>query len=156
IHTGSSTQALGHGSGHLGVNDCHNGDIVGVNTHELAALLHVGDHIVDGNLGCGTGGGGNGDNGQAGLLGFSHAVHRTDIGKLGVGHDDADGLTGIDDAAAADSYDAISAFLLADFHTGLDVLDGGVGLDIVIYGVGNTGIVHDLHDLGSHVEFHQV
>ena len=58
VHTGGGGKALGHGSHHVGVNDGHFGDVVGVHADKFALLFHVGDDVVDGDLGGSAGGGG--------------------------------------------------------------------------------------------------
>ena len=56
IHTGGSGQALGHGGHHIGVHHGDFRDVVGVHADELALLLHIGDDVVDGDLGSSAGG----------------------------------------------------------------------------------------------------
>ncbi len=86
------------------------------------------------------------------LLGGGHALEGADVGELGVVDDDADGLGGVHDGAAADRNDAVRLRGLEGLNAGLDVLDAGVGLDIVEEGVLDAGLgqrVEDLVDLAG-------
>ena len=85
-------QAGGHGSHHVGVDDGDLRGVVGVDAHELADLLGVGDDVVDGYLGSGTGGRRHGDGEHSVVLSRSNALEAADIGELGVVDDDADTL----------------------------------------------------------------
>ena len=150
VHTGAGGEALGHGAHHLGVDNGADGHVVGVDADELAALLHVGDDVVDGDLGGGTGGGGYGDDGRAGVLGGRGALEGTHVGELGVGDDDADGLGGVHRAAAAYGDDVVGAGGLVGLDTGLDVLYGRVGLDVGEYLVGQALGVEAVGHVGDH------
>ncbi|SCJ64255.1 Uncharacterised protein [uncultured Clostridium sp.] len=74
VHTGSSGQALGHGSHHIGVNDCNFRNVIGIDADELALLFHIGDDVVDGNFSSGAGSGGHGNGEHGVLLGGSHTL----------------------------------------------------------------------------------
>ena len=156
VHTRGGGEGSGHGGHHVGIHHGDDRDIVGVHANELALLLHVGDDVVDGDLGGGAGGGGDGDDGHAGVLGGSYTLQRTNVGELGVGDDDADGLGGVHGRAAADGHDAISLGCLEGRDTALDVLDGGVGLDVREDGVGDGGGIQKVGDLGGHTELDEV
>ena len=156
IHTRSGGEGSGHGGHHIGIHNGHHGNIVGIHADELALLLHVGDDVVDGDLGGGAGGGGDGDDGHAGVLGGSHALQGADVSELGVGDDDADGLGGVHGGAAADGDDAVSLGCLEGLHTVLHVLNGGVGLDVREDGVGDGGGIQQVGDLGGHAELDEV
>ena len=106
------------------------GHVVGVDADEFALLLHVGDDVVDGNLGGGAGGGGNGDDGHARVLGGSDALQAAHVRKFGVGDDDADGLGGVHGGAAADGDDVVGAGSREGRDAVLNVFDGGVGFDV--------------------------
>src|SRR5699024_5029229 len=95
VHAGGGGQTLGHRSHHVGVHHSDLGDVVGVHADELALLLHVGDDVVDGDLGGGAGGGGHGDGEHRVLLGGGDALQAAHVGEFRVVGDDADGLGGI-------------------------------------------------------------
>ena len=155
VHAGGSGQALGHGGHHIGVNHSDLGDIVGIHTDELALLLHIGDDVVDGDLGSSAGGGGNSDGEHRVLLGGSNAFQRADIRKLGVIDDDADGLCGIHGGAAADGHDAVSLSSLESGHAVLHVGDGGVGLDLAVNSVGKVCGIQQVGDLFGNAKLDQ-
>ena len=150
IHTGGSGQALGHGSHHIGIDDRDLRDIVGIHADELALLLHVGNDIVDGDLGSGTGSGGHCNGEYRVLLGGSHALQRADIRKLGVVDDHANGLSGIHGGAAADGHDAVCLRGLKSSHAVLHVGNGGVGLDLAVHAVSKICSIQQVgHFLGD-------
>ena len=64
IHTGGGGEAAGQGVHQFGIDNGHDGDVVGVNAHHLLLVLLVGDNVVDGHLGSSTGGGGQGNDGH--------------------------------------------------------------------------------------------
>ena len=130
VHAGSGGEASRHRSHHVGVDDGDLGGVVGVDAHELADLLGVGDDVVNGHLGSGTGGRRHGDGEHGVVLGGSNALEATDIGKLGVVDDDADSLGSVHRGAATDGHDSVSLGGLEGLDAVLDVLDGGVGLDL--------------------------
>ena len=138
IHTGRSGQALWHGGHHIGINDCDDRHVVGVNAYEFALALYVGDNVVDGNLCSGAGSGRNGDNRNAGLFGGSNAFEAADVFKFLVGDDDADGLGGIHRGTAADCDDVVSAGSLERCNAVLYVFDGRVCFDIGVDFISKT------------------
>ena len=156
IHTGGGGQALGHGGHHIGIDHSDFGDIVGVHADELALLLHIGDDVVDGDLGRSTGGGGHGNGEHSVLLGGSHTFQRAHIRELGVVDDDADGLCGIHGGAAADGHDAVCLSSLEGCHAVLHVGDGGVGLDLAVNRVGEVCSIQQVGDLLGHAKLDQV
>ena len=147
---------LGHAGDHVGIHDGDDRDIVRIRTDELAVLLHVGNDVVNRDLGRRAGGGGHRDDRQALVLGGGCALQRTDIRKLRVCHDDGDGLAGVDGAAAADGHDHIRARVLAERDALLHILDGGVGLDPIIDGVGNARRIEQVGHLGCNLELEQI
>src|SRR5699024_1291167 len=156
VHAGGGGQALGHGSHHVGVHHGDLGDVVGVHADELALLFHVGDDVVDGDLGGRAGGGGHGDGEHRMLFGGGHALQAAHIGKLGVIDDDADGLGGVHGGAAANGHDAVGAGRPESGHAVLDVLDGGVGLDLAVNAVGEARRVHQGGHFAGDAELDQV
>ena len=156
IHTGGGSQTLGHGGHHVGVDHSDLGDIVSVHADELALLLHVGDDVVDGDLGSSTGGGGHCNGEHCVLLGGSNAFQRADVRKLGVIDDDADGLCGIHGGAAADGHDAVSLGSLEGSHAVLHVSDGGVRLDLAVNSVGKVCSIQQVGDLFGNAKLDQV
>ena len=144
IHAGGGGEALGHGVHHLRVHNGHYGHVVGVNTDEFPFALHVGDNVVDGDLGGGTGCGGHRDYGHAGLLGGSHAFQRTHIGKLGIIDYNAYGLGGIHGGTAAYGQDVISPGGFESLHSVHHVLNGGVGFDVGKDGIGQALCVQNV------------
>ena len=156
VHAGGGSKAGGHGGHHLGVDHGDLGSVVGVDADELADLLHVGDDVVDGDLGRGAGGGGHGDGEHGVVLGGGDALERAHVGELGVGDDHADGLGGVHGGAAADGHDGVGLGSLKGLNTVGDVLDGGVGLDVGVYAVGDAGLVEQVGDLCGDAELHQV
>mgnify|MGYP000093223852 CR=1 FL=1 len=148
VHAGGGGQALGACWTVIsGSTTATSGDVVGVNADELALLLHIGDDVVDGDLGSGTGGGGHGDGKDRVLLGGGYALEAADVRKLRVVDDDADGLCGIHRGAAADGDDAVSLGSLKGGNAVLNILDGGVGLDLAVDSVGKTGGIQQVGDL---------
>ena len=156
VHTGSGGQALGHGSHHVGIDDCDLRDIVGIDADELALLLHVGDDVVDGDLGSSTGSGGHCNGEHCVLLGGSNTFQRADVRKLGVIDDDADGLCGIHGGAAADGDHAVRFCGLEGSHAVLHVGDGGVGLDLAVNSIGKVCSIQQVGDFLGDAELDQV
>ena len=156
VHAGGGSQALGHGGHHVRIDDSYHGDVVGVHADELAVLLHVGDDVVNGDLGGGASGGGHGDDGQAGVLGGGHALQGAHVGELRVGDDDADGLGGVHGGAAANGDDAVGLGGLSGLHAVLHVLNGGVGLDLRVDLIGDASGVQHGGDLLGDAELQQV
>ena len=156
VHAGGGGQAGGHGSHHVGVDDGDLGGVVGVDAHELADLLGVGDDVVDGHLGSGAGGRRHGDGEHGVVPGGSDALEATDIGELGVVDDDADGLGGVHGGAAADGHDGVGPGGLIGLDAVLDVLDGGVGLDLGVEAPSDAGGVELVGHLSGNAELHQV
>src|SRR5699024_6100697 len=149
-------QSLGHGGHHIGVNNGHLGDVVGVHADEFAALLHVGDDVVDGDFGSGAGGGGHGDSEHSVLLGGGHALQAAHVGKFRVVDDDADGFGSVHGRAAADGHDAVRFGILKGGHAVLDILDGGVGLSGAVEGIGKVCGIQQVGDLLGDTELDQV
>ena len=156
IHAGRSGQAGGHGSHHVGVDDGDLGGVVGVDAHELADLLGVGDDVVDGHLGSSTGGRRHGDGEHGVVLSGSNALEAADIGELGVVDDDADGLSGVHGGAATDGHDSVSLGGLEGLDAVLDVLDGGVGLNLGVEAPSDAGGVELVGHLGGNAKLDQV
>ena len=156
IHTGGSGQTLGHGGHHIGVDHSDLGDIVGVHADELALLLHIGDDVVDGDLGSSTGSGGHCNGEHRVLLGGGNAFQRADVRKLGVIDNDADGLCGIHGGAATNGHDAVSLGSLEGSHAVLYVGDGGVGLDLAVNSVGKVCGIQQVGDLFGNAKLDQV
>ena len=156
VHAGGGGQPLGHAGHHIGVDNCDLRDVVGVNADELALLLHIGDDIVDGDLGSGAGGGGHGDGEDRVLLGGGNALQTAHIGELRVVDDDADGLGGVHRGAAADGDDAVRVRSLEGRDAVLHVLDGGVGLDLAVDAIGETRRIQQVGDLLGDAELDQI
>ena len=156
VHTSGSGQAGGHGSHHVGIDDSNLGGIVGVDAHELADLLGVGDDVVDGHLGSSTGGRRHGDSEHGMVLGGSNALEATDIGELGVVDNNADGLGGVHGGAATDGHDSVSLGGLEGLDAVLDVLDGGVGLDLGVEAPSDAGGVELVGHLGGNAKLDQI
>ena len=156
VHTSGSGQAGGHGSHHVGVDDGDLGGVVGVDAHELADLLGVGDDVVDGHLGSGTGGRRHGDGEHGVVLGGSNALEATDIGELGVVDNNADGLGGVHGGAATDGHDSVSLGGLEGLDAVLDVLDGGVGLDLGVEAPCDAGGVELVGHLSGNAKLDQI
>ena len=156
VHASGSGQAGGHGSHHVGIDDSNLGGIVGVDAHELADLLGVGDDVVDGHLGGGTGGRRHGDGEHGVVLSGSNALEAADIGELGVVDDDADGLCGIHGGAAADGDQVVSAGCLKCFNTVLDILDRRVCFNIGVELVVKTVCGQNVGYFGGNLEFYEI
>ena len=156
VHAGGSGQAGGHGSHHVGVDDGDLGSVVGVDAHELADLLGVGDDVVDGHLSSGTGSRRHGDSEHGMVLGGSNALEAADIGELGVVDDDADGLSGVHGGAATDGHDSVSLGGLKGLDAVLDVLDGGVGLDLGVEAPSDAGGVELVGHLSGNAKLDQI
>src|SRR5699024_9811952 len=156
VHAGGGGQAFGHRAHHISVNNGDLGDVVGVHTDKLALFLHVGDDIVDGDLGRGAGGGGNRDCKDCVLLGGGYAFQAADIGKFGVVDDNADSFGGIHRRTAADGHDAVCARSLEGLDAVLNVFNCGVGLDFTVDAVGKVGRVQQGGDFGGNAKLDQV
>ena len=156
VHAGSGGEAGRHRSHHAGVDDGDLGGVVGVDAHELADLLGVGDDVVDGHLGGGTGGRRHGDGEHGVVLGGSNALEATDIGKLGVVDDDADSLGSVHRGAATDGHDSVSLGGLEGLDAVLDVLDGGVGLDLGVETPSDAGGVELVGHLSGNAKLDQI
>jgi len=156
VHAGRGGEAPRHGGHHLRVDDRDLGDVVRVDADEFALLLHVGDDVVDRDLGRGSGGGGHG-NGEGGVvLRVGDALEAHHVGELGVLDDDADRLRGVHGRAAADGDDAVGPGGLERAHTGLDVFNGGVGLDVGVELVGDLRPVQHVQHLLGDAELHEI
>ncbi len=156
IHTGGSGQALGHGSHHVGIDNSDLRNVVGIHADELALLLHIGDDVVDGDLSSSTGSGRHCNGEDSVLLGGSNTFQRTDVGKLRVVDDDADGLCGIHGRTAANGHDAVSACGLERGHAVLHVCDGGIRLDLAVDAVSETGSIQQVGDFLGDAELDEV
>ena len=156
VHTGSGGQALGHGAHHVGVNHSHHGDVVRVHAHELAALGLIGNHVVDGGLSSGAGGGSHSNHGHALVLGGGKTLQAHHIGELGVVDDDADSLGCVLGRTTTDGNHIISTGGLESLHTGGHHIHAGVGLHLVVNLVCATGGVQQSGHLGNHAELHQI
>ena len=156
VHAGGSGQAGGHGSHHVGVDDGDLGSVVGVDAHELADLLGVGDDVVDGHLSSGTGGRRHGDGEHGVVLSGSNALEAADIGELGVVDDDADSLGGVHGGATTDGHDSVSLGGLEGLDAVLDVLDSGVGLDLGVEAPSNAGSVELVGHLSGNAKLDQI
>ena len=156
VHTGGGGQTLGHAGHHIGVNHSDFRNIVGIHADELALLLYIGDDIIDGNFGSGTGGGGHGNGKHSVLFGGGNAFQAADIRKFGVVDDDADGLCSIHGGSAADGHDAVRLSCLESSNAVLHVLDGGVGLDFAVNSIGEAGCIQQGSDLAGNAELDQV
>ena len=130
IHTGGSGQSLGHRGHHIRVDDCHFRNIILIDADKLTLLLHIGDHIVDGNLSSGSGCGGNSNGGNCVILSRCYSFQRTYILKLGIIDNDTDGLGSIHGRTAADGDDRICSAGLECCYTILNVFNGRVRFDL--------------------------
>ena len=156
VHASRGGQAGGHGSHHIGVDDGDLGGVVGVDAHELADLLGVGDDVVDGHLGGGTGGRRHSDGEHGVVLSGSNALETADIGELGVVDDDADSLGSVHGGTATDGHDSVSLGGLEGLDAVLDVLDGGVGLDLGVKAPSDAGGVELVGHLGGNAKLDQI
>ena len=156
VHASGSGQAGRHGSHHVGIDDSNLGGIVGVDAHELADLLGVGDDVVDGHLSGGTGGRRHGDGEHGVVLSRSNALEAADIGELGVVDDDADSLGGVHGGAATDGHDSVSLGGLEGLDAVLDVLDSGVGLDLGVEAPSDAGGVELVGHLSGNAKLDQI
>ena len=156
VHAGGGGQTGGHGSHHIGVDDGDLGGVVGVDAHELADLLGVGDDVVDGHLGSGTGGRRHSDGEHGVVLSGSNALEAADIGELGVVDDDANGLGGVHGGAATDGHDGVSLGGLEGLDAVLDVLDSGVGLNLGVEAPSDAGGVELVGHLSGNAKLDQV
>ena len=156
VHAGGSGQAGRHRSHHVRIDDGDLGGVVGIDAHELADLLGVGDDVVDGHLSSGTGGRRHGDGEHGVVLSRSNALEAADIGKLGVVDDDADGLSGVHGGAATDGHDSVSLGGLEGLDAVLDVLDGGVGLDLGVEAPSDAGGVELVGHLSGNAKLDQI
>ena len=156
VHTSGSGQAGGHGSHHVRIDDGDLGGVVGVDAHELADLLGVGDDVVDGHLSGGTGGRRHSDGEHGVVLSGSNALEAADISELGVVDDDADGLGSIHGGAATDGHDSVSLGGLEGLDAVLDVLDRGVGLNLGVEAPSDASGVELVGHLGGNAKLDQI
>ena len=156
VHAGGGGEALGHGVHHVRIDDGDLGDVVHVHADELALALHVGDDVIDRDLGGGAGGGGHGDREHGVVLRRRDALEGADVRELGVVDDDADGFRGIHDRAAAHGDDAVGVKRLEGLHACLHVLDRRVRLHFGEEGVRNALFIQNVRDLPDLAGLHDV
>ena len=156
VHTGGGGQAFGHGVHHVRIDDGDLGDIIHVDTDELALALHVGNDIVDRDLSRGAGGGGHSDREHSMVLRRSNTFQRADVREFGIIDNDADGFRGIHDGAAANGDDAVTVKGLERLDARLHVFDGRVRLHVGEERVGNALRVQNIGNLLDLAGLHDV
>ena len=156
VHAGCGGEGSGHGTHHLRVDNGDLGNVVRVNADELALLLHVGDDVVDRDLGSGAGGRGDGDGEHGVLLRRGDALKRADVRELRVIDDYADGLRGVHDRAAADRDDAVRPGVLERLNAVLNVFYGGIGLYVGVESPFNALFLHRVENLVYLAAFYNV
>ena len=156
IHTGGSSQALGHSGHHFGINDGNVRNIIDIDADELTLPLHIGNNIVDGSFRSGTGGSRNGDGVDSTVLGRSNAFQRTDVSKLRVINNDTDGLTGIHGRTTAHGDHIVCSGSLVSGNTGLNILNSGIRLNIGIKLICHAGSIQNIRNLLGNTELQQI
>ena len=147
VQAGGDLQAARHRVGQVGVDECDDRDVVGVDSHELALVGGIGDHVVDGGLRGGAGGGGHAEDRDGRVLGVGHALKGQYVGELRVGGDDADALAGILRGAAAQADQEVGAGFGELLDAVLDAFDRRVRLDVVEHLIRQAGLVQHIGDL---------
>ncbi len=127
-----------------------------VHADELALLLHVGNHVVDGNFSGSTGSGGHCNGEHRLVLGGGNPFQRTNVSKLRVVDDNADGLGRIHGGTAANGNDVISTAGLVGSYAGLHIFNGGVGLDVGINLIVQASLVQHIRNLLGYTELEQI
>ena len=147
VKSGGDLQAARHRVGQIRVHESDDRDVVRVDGHELALVGRVGDHVVDGRLRGGAGGGRHAEDRDGRVLGIRDAFQGEHVGELRVGGDDADALAGILRGTAAQTNQEVGAGFGELGHAILDALDRRVRLDVGEHLIGQAGLVQNLGDL---------
>jgi len=116
-----------------------------VDADEFAAFLLVGNNIVNGGFGRGSGSRRNCNDRHALVFCRRHAFQRNNVGKFGVVDDNAYAFGRILRRTAADGDHVVGAGFSEGFHAGLNHFDARIGFDFVknlvshLVGVQNVG-----------------
>ena len=158
VKSGGDLQAARHRVGQIRVHESDDRDVVRVDSHELALVGRVGDHVVDGRLRGGAGGGRHAEDRDGRVLGIRDAFQRKHVGELRVGGDDADALAGVLRGATAQADQEVRTGLGELGDAVLDALDRRVRLDVGEHLVRQAGLIQNLGDLlgGAGLQQHRV
>ena len=79
VHTCRCGKPFGHGAHHVGVDNCHYGDIVHVYAHHFAVFVRIGDDVVDSNFRSRACRGRDGNDGNTLVFGGCNALKRNNV-----------------------------------------------------------------------------
>ena len=147
VKSGGNLQAARHGVGQVRIHESDDRDVVRVDGHELTLVGGIGDHVVDGRLGSGTGGGRHAEDRDGRVLGIRDAFQGQHVGELRVGGDDADALAGVLRGAAAQANQEVRTGLGELGDAVLNALYRRVRLDVGEHLVRQAGLIQNLGDL---------
>ncbi len=137
IHTCRCCKSLWHWSHHIWVNNCHNRNIVNINTNHLSVLICIGDYIVNCNLSRCTCCSRNCNNRHCLFLCWCNPFKWTNICKLWIFYHDTNRFSGINGRTSADCNDAVSPTLFKCLHTCLDIFNRRIRLYVTIQFIRN-------------------
>ena len=147
VKSGGDLQAARHRVGQVRIHESDDRDVVRVDGHELTLVGGIGDHVVDGRLGSGTGGGRHAEDRDGRVLGIRDAFQGQHVGELRVGGDDADALAGVLRGAAAQTNQEVRTGLGELGDAVLNALYRRVRLDVGEHLIRQTGLIQNLGDL---------
>ena len=155
VQTGGHLERARLGVGQIRVHERDDRDVMRVDGHELALVRRIGDHVVDGGLRGGAGGGRHAEDRHGRVLGGGHALQREHVGEFGVGGDDADALAGVLRGAAAQADQEVGAGVGELGHAVLDAFDRRVRLDVAEDLIRHARLVEHVGDLLDGAGFDQ-
>ena len=155
VESGGNLETTRHGVGQIRVDESDDRNVVRVDSHELALVGGVSDHIVDGGFRSGTGGGRHAEDRHGRILGVGNAFQGEHVGEFRVGGDDADALAGVlrGTATQADQEVGTGCGELGD--TVLNAFDRRVRLDIVEDLIRHACLIEHIGDLLDGTGFQQ-
>ena len=152
VHTAAGGLVGGQGVGQLGVQDGELGAGNVVVDGALLAGLLLGDNAGVGHLAAGCGQSDHAGNGGAGS---GDDLLADDVPHIAViAQAVADGLAGVDDAAAANAQQEVNVLLLAQLDALIDLGQAGVGHNAAQLHVADTGLVQRLQHLVQQTAAH--
>ena len=145
VNAASCCDVSGSGHDQFGIQDGELGQVVIAEDGGLEVSLFIGDNSGSGDFGAGASGGGDCEDGNDGAGNLEVAFIVEDLAAIG--SDNADCLSNVHGAAAAQRDDAGSAASLVLFSRVSNDCGGGVCLDVQISGALQASFFHDVLDL---------